>query len=429
MTVTGAVDTTVWRLIGTPLIEATAPGLLTGHTVAVKDLYALAGYTVGAGVPGYALDGPPAREHAAVPARLLAAGARIAGIAQTDEFAYSLTGGNGQFGMPVNPAAPDRIPGGSTSGPAVAVRRGEVSIGLGTDTAGSIRVPAAYQGLWGIRTTHGRVATTGLLPLAQSFDAVGWLTRDGATLAAVADCVFQAGARSTGFAPNGPEFVGFAVSAADGGVAGTAPADTPIGEVGFAVDPALCDLADTPIAAAVRGYASTLGATRVDLSPDGTWAEAFRVVQAFEAWGNHGEWVAAHPGVLETEVAERFAFAASVTPEQAEAARAVLAGAAVRIRDAVAGRALILPATATAPPPRSAGPAVLAAARARTVALTCLAAIAGLPAVTLPLGGHDGVPIGVCLLGAPGTDRSLIRLARSSVAVPAAGPLHSEDRV
>ncbi|MEU4313057.1 amidase family protein [Nocardia sp. NPDC024068] len=396
MTVVADVDTTVWRLAGTPLIEATAPGPLTGHTVAVKDLYALAGYTVGAGVPGYELGRAAAREHAAVPARLLAAGARIAGIAQTDEFAYSLTGSNGRFGMPVNPAAPDRIPGGSTSGPAVAVRRGEVSIGLGTDTAGSIRVPAAYQGLWGIRTTHGRVATSGLLPLAQSFDAVGWLTRDGATLAAVADCVL---------------------------------ANEPVEPTGFVTDPALCDHADAPIAAAVRAYASGLGAGRVDIAPDDSWAEAFRVVQAFEAWANHGPWVAAHPGALAPDVAERFAFAATVTPERAAAARAILADASDRIRAAVTGRALILPATATQPPPRSAGPEVLAAARSRTVALTCLAAIAGLPAVALPLGGHDGVPVGVCLVGAPGTDRSLIRLALSSAAVLAEGPLHSEDRV
>ncbi|WP_328391505.1 amidase family protein [Nocardia sp. NBC_00416] len=420
------IDTTVWRVAGAPLVGATAPGPLTGQTVAVKDLYAVAGFPVGAGVPAYQEEQAPAPRHAAVVARLLSAGAQVAGIAHTDEFAYSLTGGNGGFGMPVNPAAPDRIPGGSTSGPAVAVARGEVGIGLGTDTAGSIRVPAAYQGLWGIRTTHGRVDTSGLLPLAQSFDSVGWVARDGATLAAVADCVL------------------------DGDSAASR---------GFVVDPAICAYADPSIAAAVRALAVGLGATPVEVAPADTWLAAFRTVQAFEAWANHGDWVAAHPGVLEPDVAERFAFAATVTGAQAAAARRVLDEAAETLRAALAGRALVLPTTATPAPPRSAGRPVWEAVRARTLRLTCLASIAGLPAVTMPLHpvatmppgrgatmppgpgatlpprpGTEtpprpgAAPAGWCLLGAPGADRSLIRLALSTAAVLAEGSPHSEDR-
>ncbi|MEV0705977.1 amidase family protein [Nocardia aurea] len=388
------VDTRVWRLIGAPLVEATAPGPLTGRTVAVKDLYALAGFTVGAGVPGYELGRPTATADAAVPARLLAAGARITGIAQTDEFAYSLTGANGRYGMPVNPAAPERIPGGSTSGSAVAVAGGEVDIGLGTDTAGSIRVPASYQGLCGIRGTHGRADTTGLLPLAQSFDTVGWVTRDGATLASVAECVLD-GDTST--------------------------------PTGFAVDPALCDHADTPIAAAVRATATAVGAVPVAVRPAETWLAAFRAVQGFEAWTNHGDWVAAHPGLLAPDVAARFAFAATVTAERAGAARAVLAEASERIRAAVGDRALLLPACATPPPSRTAGRSVWETTRARTLRLTCLASIAGLPAVTVPLGRHAGAPFGLCLLGARGTDHSLIRLALGVAAVVAEESHHSED--
>ncbi|MEU1984837.1 amidase family protein [Nocardia sp. NPDC019395] len=394
MTLAGEVDTTVWRLRGTPLIEATAAGPLTGRTVAVKDLYALAGFTVGAGVPEYALDQQPAAEHAAVVTRLLAAGARITGIAQTDEFAYSLTGSNGLHGMPINPAAPDRIPGGSTSGPAVAVARGEADIGLGTDTAGSIRVPAAYQGLWGIRTTHGRADTTGLLPLAQSFDTVGWVTADGETLAAVADQLL------------GP--------------------DTAV-PAGFAVDHEWCAQADPTISSAVLSVADALGAVPVDLGPVDNWLAAFRVVQGHEAWANHGEWVAGHPETLEPDVARRFAFAATVTAGQAAAARDILAAAANHIREALGRRVLVLPAAATAPPPRSAGPEVLETTRARTLRLTCPASIAGLPAVTVPLSRDEGGPSGLCLVGAPGTDRSLIRLALGNAAVRAAGSQHSED--
>lgn len=389
-------DSTVWRHRGSPLVDATSPGPLIGRTVAVKDLYAVAGFPVGAGIPAYARDQRPATEHAAAVARLLAAGARITGIAHTDEFAYSLTGSNGRYGMPVNPAAPERIPGGSTSGPAVAVARGEVDIGLGTDTAGSIRVPAAYQGLWGIRTTHRRIGTVGLLPLAQSFDTVGWVTAAGATLAAVADCLLD------------PDTA------------------TP---AGFAIDHRLCDRADPAIAAAVRVVAEGLGARPIDLCPHDEWLAAFRVVQAHEAWANHGEWISTHPGALEPDVAERFAFAATVTAGQAAAARTQLNAAADHIRTTLGDRALVLPAAATPPPPRTAGPGIHETTRRRTLRLTCLASIAGLPAVTLPLGRDEGGPSGLCLVGAPGTDRSLIHLARSIAAVPAEGSPHSEEAV
>ncbi|MGW5384190.1 amidase family protein [Nocardia sp. NPDC003963] len=385
------IDTSVWRVTGAPLVEAAAAGPLSGRTVAVKDLFAVAGYPIGAGVAAYQRERVAEPRHADAVARLLAAGARIGGIARTDEFAYSLTGGNGEFGMPVNPAAPDRIPGGSTSGPAVAVARGEADIGLGTDTAGSIRVPAAYQGLWGIRTTSGRAATSGLLPLAQSFDTVGWITRDGATLAAVAECVLGAD---------------------------TATAS------GFAVDPAVCGYADPELAARVERVADSVGAASVELRPADSWIVAFRTVQAYEAWANHGGWVAAHPGVLEPEVAERFAFAATVTAADAAAARAVLAAAAASLRSTIGDRALLLPTVATPPPPRAGGQVAWGQARARTLRLTCLASLAGLPAVTVPLRSGTGLPAGLCLLGAPGTDLSLLRLALGA----AGGPLHSEDR-
>lgn len=394
--ISSGIDAAVWRFRGSPLAAATGPGPLTGLTVAVKDLYAVAGFAVGAGIPAYAAEQQPATDHAFAVAGLLAAGAEVTGIAHTDEFAYSLTGSNGRYGMPVNPAAPECIPGGSTSGPAVAVARREVEIGLGTDTAGSIRVPAAYQGLWGIRTTHGRIETSGLLPLAQSFDTVGWVTADGETLATVADCLL------------GPDTV------------------TP---GGFVVDRELCAGADPGIAAAVRSVAGGLGAEPVDLCPRDEWIAAFRVVQAYEAWANHGQWVDEHPGVLEPEIAQRFAFAATVTAERAAAAREELAAAADRIRAVLGNRVLVLPAAATPPPPRTAGPRIRESTRARTLRLTCPASIAGLPAVTLPLGRDEGGPSGVCLVGAPGTDRSLIRLAVSNAAVPAEGLPHSEDPV
>ena len=185
-----AVNSTIWRVVGTPLI-AGASGPLDGQTVAVKDLYDVEGFAVGGGVPAFLDESAPADGHSPAVAALLAAGANITGIAQTDEFAYSIAGLNPHYGTPPNPRVLGGVPGGSSSGPASAVALGQASIGLGTDTAGSIRVPASYQGLWGLRTTHGSVSAERLLPLAPSFDTIGWLTRSSTVLRAAAEATLD----------------------------------------------------------------------------------------------------------------------------------------------------------------------------------------------------------------------------------------------
>ncbi|MEV4151908.1 amidase family protein [Nocardia salmonicida] len=390
-------DATVWRVVGSPLVAATSAGPLTGHTVAVKDLFAVAGHPIGAGVEDFLAGRAPEPRHAAVVAALLAAGAAVTGIARTDEFAYSITGGNGRTGMPVNPAAPQRVPGGSSSGPAVAVARGEVSIGLGTDTAGSIRVPASYQGLWGIRTTHQSLDTTGLLPLAPSFDTIGWLARDAVALLAVADALYANSAERAG-------------SASRFGAPGAAESSAEGAEL--VVDPVLSAAAEPEIAEQSLRAAVELGARPIALRGElDRWFAAFRTVQAHEAWAGHGDWLGAHPGALEPEVGDRFAWAATVTADGAAAARKVVAEAAARIRGTIGHRVLVLPTTAGPPPSREADQRTRDAVRSATLRLTCLASIAGLPAVTLPLPNRHGLPAGLCLIGAADTDRALIHLA------------------
>jgi hypothetical protein len=187
-----AIDSSIWRMVGSPLIAGSGRGPLAGETVAVKDLFSLTGIPVGAGVPQFLAEQAPAVRTASSVSVLLTAGADVRGVAQTDEFAYSIAGRNAHYGMPPNPAVVDGIPGGSSNGPASAVSTGQATIGLGTDTGGSIRVPASYQGLWGLRTTHGAVSTDGLVPLSPSFDTVEWLARDASLLERVAANFFQA---------------------------------------------------------------------------------------------------------------------------------------------------------------------------------------------------------------------------------------------
>lgn len=171
-------DTAVWRERGNPLVAGSGSGPLHGVRLAVKDVHAVAGHRLGAGNPAWLAEAEPQRAHSWAVGALLAAGADVTGIARTDEFAYSLNGTNAHYGTPPNPAAPGRVPGGSSGGPAAAVALGQADAGLGSDTAGSIRVPASYCGLHGLRPTHGAVPATGMLPLAPSFDTVAWLARD-----------------------------------------------------------------------------------------------------------------------------------------------------------------------------------------------------------------------------------------------------------
>ena len=163
-------------------LPATGPGPLDGVTVAVKDMFAVAGHVSSFGHPRWRATHPPSAETAPAVSRLLAAGASVAGLAKLDQLAYSLIGNAGEGTAPLNSRYPGRFTGGSSSGPAAAVAAGLAGLGLGTDTAGSIRVPAASCGLFGFRPSHGLVGAGGVLPLAPSFDVVGILARSAAML-------------------------------------------------------------------------------------------------------------------------------------------------------------------------------------------------------------------------------------------------------
>lgn len=167
-------------------------GPLAGVTLAVKDLFDVAGLPTGAGSPEWLATHPVPNESAAAVSRLLDAGAHIVGKTHTDELAWSLNGENAHYGTPQNPNAPGRIPGGSSSGSAAAVAGSLVQIALGSDTGGSVRLPASYCGIYGIRPTHGRIDLRGVVPLAPSYDTVGWFARDPMLLSTVGKVLLNA---------------------------------------------------------------------------------------------------------------------------------------------------------------------------------------------------------------------------------------------
>ncbi len=383
-------DISIWRVKGSPLIAGASVGPLSGLTVAVKDNYAVAGYALGAGNPTWLAEATVEDASAVAVAALLDAGADIVGIAHNDEFAYGLAGTNIHYGTPPNPAADGRIPGGSSSGPASAVATGSADIGLGSDTAGSIRVPSSYCGLFGLRPTHGAISVKGLLPLAPGFDTVGWMTQDAETLAAVASVLLPED-RST---------------AAD--------------HLVLAED--LFGLAEPAVRSALREPAKQI-ASRLGLPIASmpqlcghkidSWVAAFGTVQAAQAWKIHGRWLEEHSGALEPEVAQRFANGRAVTAEQLRAAEEVLVQARALLADRLPpGTMLLQPAASTPAPPPQITDKNKAAMRAGTLRLTCVASIAGLPAVAVPAAQVDGLPVGLCLVGTRGSDRGLVERAK-----------------
>ena len=451
---TSAIDLTIWRVVGTPLVAATRPGPLSGMGVAVKDLYAVAGQRVGVGNPAYLADAPVQEHSAPAVQRLLDSGADVIGIARTDEFAYSLAGVNAHYGTPPNPRAPGRVPGGSSSGPASAVAAGQAAIGLGTDTAGSIRIPSAYQGLWGLRTTHGRISREGIHPLSGSFDTVGWMTRDVQTMDAVtqamlpdrdsaalsgevAVCVLprqmvdadvaEAFARScermrstTADTHHHTEAV--ANIAADGAVSEAADAATSAGTDSAVTDAAVtADTAGTATAKAVA-KAATKATAR-----NGTWDELsldadmfdgfldiFSVVRGYEAWQANGDWVSGHMDAIAPDIAGRFRNDALINEAEYRRGLERLEQARAMIRSLIGNKVLLMPTAATVAPTLAQQDDIETAAhtRQRTMRLTSLAGIGGLPALNMPIATAQGLPCGVCLIGPAGSDKALVAFGK-----------------
>lgn len=372
-------------------------GPLSGLTGAVKDNYDIAGEVTGNGNPEWAATHAPATADAGLVTVLRGLGLSILGKTHMDELAYSLMGANARYGTPPNPAAPERVPGGSSSGSAAATAAGMCDVGLGSDTGGSVRLPASFCGLVGWRATHGSLPADGLVPMAPSFDVPGVFTRDLAVMERVAAALLPDDST-----PGAPRLA--------------APADLW----------AACD-ADT--AAALAGALSRLEAAHgpADRRPiaDGPlerWLQAFRVCQAHEIWRTHGDWITARAPEFGPGIRERFAWAATVGAELLADATAERARARSLLDERLGGGTILVCPTGPGPAPlRSTPGAALEAYRNAALTLLCPAGLAGLPQISLPVAQVAGAPVGLSLIGARGSDRALLRLARALAPTPAAG--------
>jgi amidase len=366
-----------------------AGGPLAGLTFAVKDLFDVAGYPTGGGNPlMLALSGVKSSTAPTVQ-QLLDAGARFVGKTHTDELAFSMNGKNAHFGTPVNGGAPDRIPGGSSSGSAAAVSNRLCDFALGTDTGGSVRAPASHCGLYGIRPTHGRVLLDGCLDLAPSFDTCGFFARDAQTFARVADVLLGADA-----AP-----LPARVRLLRPGDVWKLLAD----EVVDALDPAVARIE------AALGEAKPCEAA---LESFDAMYWSFRHLQGREAWQVDGPFIERFAPPLGPGVAARFAWSKQLTEAQVVNA----AHFCDRFRSHLAALlgsdgVFVMPTMPDVAPLLAADESELEDYRNAAIRMLCVSGLSGFPQVTLPLASRLGAPLGISLLGPSGSDRSLVALA------------------
>lgn len=369
-------------------VKHASSGPLAGLTLAVKDLFDVKGYPTGAGSPTVLAMSGVKTKTAPIVKALLDAGARFVGKTHTDELAFSLTGKNAHFGSPINPAAPDRITGGSSSGSMAAVAGRLADIALGSDTGGSVRAPASYGGLFGIRPSHGRLSLKRTWPLAEGFDTPGWFARDGETFSRVADVVFG---KDRIALPETPRLL-----LADDLFAQAVPeAETILRNVVQRAVPAL-------------GQPEGLTVAR-DLDAL-YWA--FRWLQGRDAWIADGALIERHAPPLGPGVAERFAFAKSVSDAEVARGETLRKGLRAKVSRLLGGDGvLILPTVPDIAPLVSADESELDDFRNRALRLLCLAGLTGFPQVSLPVAQREGAPLGLSLIGPKGSDKSLVAFA------------------
>jgi len=367
---------------------------LSGLRLAVKDLFHMKGLPTAAGNPDWAATHVIPTESNSSVNKLLHAGAEFVGKTITDELAYSLHGKNIHYAALVNPAAPAHIPGGSSSGSAVATSAHLCDIGLGTDTGGSIRVPASYQGLWGLRSTHGAVPLDNMVALARSFDTVGWMTRDIATMESVSRVLIPpAETKVTHIPPR-------------------------IGVVQHLVD--MCahsGLANSWLEQH-KNAADFYPITKSDLDLEALdTGNTFRVLQGAQIWQQHGEWISQTQPKIADDIMLRLDWCKTIRQAQVTEAKRKQKDFILHMEMVFAHTDfLLIPTTPGVAPRCDADEASLANDRNALLTLTAVAGLAGLPQLHMPLFTLHNAPCGLSLVGKKGSDLALINLAKALVA-------------
>ncbi|RBW47600.1 amidase [Psychromonas sp. B3M02] len=379
-------DSSVYCLQGPELLAATTQGKLTGKSFVFKDLFDVEGYVTGAGNPAWLSSHDKAAKTSPLIDKLLAQGADCVGRVQTDELAYSLNGQNIHYGTPTNPAAPNCLPGGSSSGSAVAVASKHADFSIGTDTGGSVRVPASYCGLFGLRPTLGKLDLSNAFTLSTSFDTAGIFSRDLSLLQAV--------------------FKTLSEDSNTGQVASHIYLDDTLAkslsEERLNRLQAWCKKSSIKLLGC--NLLTELAITLDDLSL------LFRTIQGYEIIQEHNQWLTQYGESLDPSIMLRVEWARTITTEEYKQAKVQQQDFTTKVTDYLQqlNGLLVLPTTPSGAPSLTLTGEKLADYRSQLMGLTSIAGLSGLPQLHLPMAGLEEGPCGFSLMGLANTETDLI---------------------
>jgi amidase len=364
-------------------------GPLAGRTFMVKDLFAIAGRKISNGNPAWYAEAKGAPATARAIQWLLDAGASLTGINVCDEFFYSVLGTNIHYGTPINVRAKRHVTGGSSCGSAAAVAASMCDFALGSDTGGSIRVPASFCGLYGLRPTLGRIDSFGATPMAPSYDTIGFFAREAELFRTIGRVLL------TG-------------DKVEAGIKRLIVAEDMFARAETSMDEAIWQVFSMIGRGLPQAERKIIAGDDID-----DWRNAFRLIQGFEIQSTLLPFALSHRESLAPSIRERFEMAANITPAEAEAARAQRAEVSKRMRGiAQVGTVIVMPTTSEFPPERDIPDgASTVEFRSKTLASTCLAGHSGLPEISIPAAEAAGCPVGLSFIGWPGGDEALLDLA------------------
>ncbi|KAJ4957140.1 hypothetical protein NE237_013923 [Protea cynaroides] len=392
----------------------TASTELNGFTFAIKDIFDIEGYVTGFGHPDWAKTHSPAVSTAPVVSALLNAGATSIGKTVLDELAYSLNGENIHYGTPVNPCAPDRIPGGSSSGSAVAVAAKLVDFSLGTDTGGSVRAPAAFCGIYGIRPSHGLISTSGVRDNSQSFDSVGWFARDPVVLNKVGRVLLQL----PNVEPVQPTHI---IIPDDCFKFLSIPSDRVTWVLLKSIEKLfggkivrhmnLGDYIKDKVPSSKHFMGECDDQLEYNVPSLMALSTSMRLLQRYEFRINHEEWLTSVKPHLGPGISDRVQQVLKTTSENIDICHMIKNETRAALTDLLEEFGILALPTVPGPPYKLQTDAVtLENFRARSFSLLSIAGNAGFCQVSIPLGTYDNLPVSVSLVAKHGADSFLLNL-------------------
>jgi len=374
---------------GQPYIAGVINKPLNNFSFGIKDIFDVAGFPTAFGSPDWLNTHPVATQTAPAVLDLVQQGATLVGKTHTDELTYSILGINAHYGTPTNPNYPNRIPGGSSSGSAVSVAGKLVDFAIGSDTGGSVRTPASFCGIYGMRPTHGRISLENARPLATSFDTLGWFARDPEILFKVGKSLLK-----EEFKPN------------------TQAIEVVAPKQAWEIVPdGLRKLALKRVQEIfVRNNLVNKDLPSLNLK---AWANTFSIIQANEIWQEHGAWASRHFENLGPGIKDRFLFASKIDPSIATQALDERIKIRNLLNSILDNKFLLIPTVADIAPLLNSTKNKLEDFRQKSFQLLCIAGLGGLPQISLPVVSSPEGALGISLVGPKDSDLELLSFAKA----------------